>query len=96
MVTVKINPDRILSKVDRNIFGHFTEHAVDCIYGGIYDEKSPLSDSNGLRKDVIELTKKVRAPQIRYPGGNFVSNYHWLDGIGPKGYGLGGILQWYW
>lgn len=84
MVTVKINPDRILSKVDRNIFGHFTEHAVDCIYGGIYDEKSPLSDSNGLRKDVIELTKKVRAPQIRYPGGNFVSNYHWLDGIGPK------------
>ena len=84
MATIKINPDRILSKVDRNIFGHFTEHAVDCIYGGIFEEGSPLSDTAGLRKDVIELTKKVRAPQIRYPGGNFVSNYHWMDGIGEK------------
>jgi alpha-N-arabinofuranosidase len=55
-----------------------------CIYGGIYDPGNPLSDSNGFRKDVIEAMQELKVPVVRYPGGNFVATYHWLDGVGPK------------
>lgn len=55
-----------------------------CIYGGIYDPGNPLSDENGFRKDVIEAMKELNVPVVRYPGGNFVATYHWLDGVGPR------------
>jgi alpha-N-arabinofuranosidase len=55
-----------------------------CIYGGIYDPGNPLSDERGFRKDVIEAFKELNVPVVRYPGGNFVATYHWLDGVGPK------------
>ena len=55
-----------------------------CIYGGLYDPGNPLSDENGFRKDVIETFKELDCPVVRYPGGNFVATYHWLDGVGPK------------
>ncbi|KAJ4364481.1 hypothetical protein N0V83_009075 [Neocucurbitaria cava] len=55
-----------------------------CIYGGIYDPDSPLSDENGFRKDVIEAFQELNVPVVRYPGGNFVATYHWLDGVGPR------------
>lgn len=55
-----------------------------CIYGGIYDPGNSLSDENGFRKDVIEAMKELNVPVVRYPGGNFVATYHWLDGVGPK------------
>jgi len=71
-------------KIDRNIYGHFIEHLKRCIYGGIYEENSSLSDENGFRKDVLQAIKKLNVPVLRWPGGNFASNYHWLDGIGPK------------
>ena len=54
------------------------------IYEGIYDPGSPLSDVNGFRKDVMEEVRNLGVPIIRYPGGNFVSGYNWLDGVGPK------------
>lgn len=81
---VSVQLDRILGTVDPKIFGHFTEHAFGNIYGGIYDPGNPLSDEDGQRKDVLDLLRKVNVPLLRYPGGNFVSNYHWEDGIGPK------------
>ena len=81
---ITIQLDRERGKVDPKIFGHFTEHAFGNIYGGIYDPQSPLADEDGQRKDVLELLRKVKTPLLRYPGGNFVSNYHWEDGIGPK------------
>ena len=55
-----------------------------CIYGGIYDPGNPLSDEHGFRKDVIEAMQELNCPVVRYPGGNFVATYHWLDGVGPK------------
>ena len=61
-----------------------TRHMGRCIYGGIYDPGNPLSDENGFRKDVIEAMKELNVPVVRYPGGNFVATYHWLDGVGPK------------
>lgn len=59
-------------------------HMGRCIYGGIYDPGSPLSDENGFRTDVIDAMKELDCPVVRYPGGNFCATYHWMDGIGPK------------
>jgi alpha-L-arabinofuranosidase len=51
---------------------------------GIYDPGNSLSDENGFRKDVIDAFKDLNVPVVRYPGGNFVATYHWLDGVGPR------------
>ena len=75
---------RMIAPLDRNLFGSFLEHLGRAIHEGIYDPASKLSDSNGFRKDVIDEIKKLGVPIIRYPGGNFVSGYNWLDGVGPK------------
>ena len=40
-------------------------------------------DDGGFRKDVLELTRRLQPTCIRWPGGWFVSDYHWQDGIGP-------------
>jgi alpha-N-arabinofuranosidase len=80
---IKIDPERTISNIERNIFGGFAEHLGRCIYGGIYDPDSPLADEEGLRIDVIKSLRRLRLPVIRYPGGNFASGYHWMDGVGP-------------
>ncbi len=84
MAVVKIDLDRRLGSIDRKAYGMFIEHLGRCVYGGIYEPGSPLSDSNGFRKDVLETAKALHPPILRWPGGNFVSGYHWLDGVGPK------------
>ncbi|EJT74074.1 alpha-N-arabinofuranosidase C [Gaeumannomyces tritici R3-111a-1] len=81
---IHVDADRKISKIDRMIYGGFTEHMGRCIYGGIYDPKSPLADANGFRTDVIEALREIDVPVIRYPGGNFVATYHWQDGVGPR------------
>ena len=81
---VSIQLDRKLAQVSPLIFGHFTEHAFSNIYGGVYDPAHPLADEDGMRSDVLEKLRGVKTPLLRYPGGNFVSNYHWEDGVGPR------------
>jgi alpha-N-arabinofuranosidase len=81
---VYVDTRRTIATIDRNLFGSFLEHLGRAIYEGIYDPNSKLSDSDGFRKDVIEEIRTLGVPIIRYPGGNFVSGYNWLDGIGPK------------
>ena len=81
---IKIDIDRTIAAVDPLLFGNFAEHLGRMIYGGIYDEKSPLSDSFGFRRDVIEAVKGLGVSILRWPGGNFASGYNWKDGIGPK------------
>lgn len=80
---IDLDPDRTLGEVDRRIFGGFIEHVGRCIYGGITDHGSSLSDERGIRLDVLEAARRLRMPMLRWPGGNFVSNYHWQDGVGP-------------
>ncbi|HTW05869.1 MAG TPA: alpha-L-arabinofuranosidase C-terminal domain-containing protein [Acidimicrobiales bacterium] len=80
---ITLAPWRTSGAVDRGIFGGFVEHLGRCIYGGIFDEGSSLSNDNGYRLDVLSLLKELRLSVLRWPGGNFVSNYHWTDGIGP-------------
>jgi alpha-N-arabinofuranosidase len=81
---VYLDSRRTLGSLDRNLFGSFLEHLGRAIYGGVYDPGSKLSDANGFRKDVLEEVLHLGVPIVRYPGGNFVSGYHWLDGVGPK------------
>jgi alpha-L-arabinofuranosidase len=83
MARIVIDPTRRIGSVDRRIFGNFIEHLGRCIYGGIFDEGSPLADGRGFRRDVLDAVRPLRVPVLRWPGGNFVSGYHWLDGVGP-------------
>ena len=84
MSQIAISPARTRGTIDRKLFGGFVEHLGRCIYGGLYDEGSPLSDERGFRKDVLALLRELRLGVLRWPGGNFASNYHWTDGIGPR------------
>ncbi|MCR4733739.1 MAG: alpha-N-arabinofuranosidase [Treponema sp.] len=70
-------------QVDDNLFSSFVEHLGRAIYTGIYEPDHPSADEQGFRKDVIELAKELNVSLVRYPGGNFLSNYNWKDGIGP-------------
>jgi len=81
---IYVDSRRTIAPLDRNLFGSFLEHLGRAIYEGIYDPGSSLSDANGFRKDVAEEVRNLGVPIIRYPGGNFVSGYNWLDGVGPK------------
>ena len=81
---IKIDTDRAIGEVHPHIFGNFAEHLGRCIYGGLYEPGSKLSDDNGYRKDVMEAIKGLGVTMLRWPGGNFVSGYNWKDGIGPR------------
>lgn len=73
-----------IGKIDKNIYGSFIEHLGRAVYTGIYQPEHPSADEDGFRKDVLELVKELQVPIVRYPGGNFVSNFYWEDSVGPK------------
>ena len=75
---------RVIGKASPMLFGHFIEHFHRQIYGGIFDPGSPLSDEKGFRRDVLEALRKIHVPILRWPGGCFVSSYHWLDSVGKE------------
>jgi alpha-N-arabinofuranosidase len=81
---IYLDTQRIIGEISPLIFGGFAEHMGRCIYEGIYDPASPHADQNGLRKDVLAALREIGYTVMRYPGGNFVSGYRWLDGVGPK------------
>ncbi len=81
---IKIDIDRTIGEVHPFLFGNFAEHLGRMIYGGIYEEGSPLSDQDGYRKDVMEAVRGLGVTILRWPGGNFASGYNWTDGIGPR------------
>ena len=71
--------------INPEIYGHFTEHLGRCVYEGIYvGENSEIPNIHGIRKDVVEALKNIKASVVRWPGGCFADEYHWRDGIGPK------------
>src|SRR5215469_2366504 len=81
---VYVDCRRTLSPINPDLFGSFLEHLGRAIYEGIYEPGSELADANGFRKDVLAEIRQLGVPIVRYPGGNFVSGYNWLDGVGPK------------
>jgi alpha-L-arabinofuranosidase len=95
---IKIDIDRTIGVIDPKIYGVFMEPIhfngkrmglpdtveINTLYGTLYDPKSPMADENGFRKDFIEAMKELKITNMRWPGGNYVMGYNWLDGIGPK------------
>jgi len=81
---IKVDTERVISDIDPKLYGNFIEHLGRCIDGGVFQEGSRLSDANGFRRDVLDAAKKLGIGILRWPGGNFSSNYHWKDGIGPR------------
>ena len=81
-----LNVDEAKTTISRHIYGHFAEHLGHCIYGGFYvgEGNTKIPNTNGVRNDVIDALKKLKIPNLRWPGGCFADTYHWKDGIGPK------------
>ena len=79
-----VDKDYKISKVDKRVYGSFIEHLGRAVYNGIYQPDHPSADEDGFRKDVIALVKELGVPIVRYPGGNFVSNFYWEDSVGPR------------
>lgn len=80
-----IDTDSGKVKISRNIYGHFAEHLGHCIYDGFYvGDTSKIPNTNGVRNDIIAALRKLKIPNLRWPGGCFADTYHWKDGIGPK------------
>lgn len=80
-----INENHKLSHIEPEVYGHFSEHLGHCIYGGLFvGEDSKIPNVKGMRADVVEALKEMKIPVLRWPGGNFADEYHWMEGIGPK------------
>ena len=81
---ITLDPTFAIGTVPRRMFGSFVEHMGRCVYTGIYEPGHPSADAEGFRQDVLELVRELGVSVVRYPGGNFVSNYRWEDGVGPR------------
>ena len=80
-----INPNQKIATINKDLYGHFSEHLGRCIYEGIYvGEDSKIPNENGMRSDVVAALKEMGLPVLRWPGGCFADEYHWKDGIGAK------------
>ncbi len=85
MANLFVNTARKGAVINRNIYGHFSEHLGRCIYNGFFvGENSSIPNANGMRTDIVEALRNIRIPVLRWPGGCFADEYHWKDGIGPK------------
>ncbi len=83
--SIVLETDSAKQIINRNIYGHFAEHLGRCIYGGFYvGDTSKIPNTNGVRNDIMGSLKKLKIPNLRWPGGCFADTYHWKDGIGPK------------
>jgi alpha-N-arabinofuranosidase len=84
MIKIKVNAHEKKGIINKNIYGHFSEHLGRCIYEGIWVGKdSPIPNTKGMRNDVVQALRDIKIPVLRWPGGCFADEYHWRDGIGP-------------
>ena len=79
-----IDPAFSIGDVSPYLFGGFIEHLGRCVYKGVYEPDSRHTDGDGFRQDVLKALDELQMTIVRYPGGNFASGYHWLDGVGSK------------
>jgi len=82
--TIHLHPSFTIGPVDERLFGGFLEHLGRAVYEGVYDPESAHADADGFRRDVLSALARLKMTVMRYPGGNFASGYHWLDGVGPR------------
>ncbi|MBR5804325.1 MAG: alpha-N-arabinofuranosidase [Bacteroidaceae bacterium] len=83
--SITVHPEQGKEIISKHIYGQFAEHLGSCIYGGLWvGEDSPIPNTNGYRNDVLNALRSLQIPNLRWPGGCFADEYHWMDGIGPK------------
>jgi alpha-N-arabinofuranosidase len=84
--SITLKPSAAPITISKHIYGHFAEHLGRCIYGGFYvgEDNKVIPNTNGVRNDIVDALKKLKIPNLRWPGGCFADTYHWKDGIGPK------------
>jgi len=71
--------------ISRHIYGHFSEHLGRCIYDGFWvNDSLPVAKKGKIRLDIVDALKKIKVPNLRWPGGCFADEYHWRDGIGLR------------
>jgi alpha-L-arabinofuranosidase len=84
--TLQLRVDRPGATISRNIYGSFAEHLGRGIYEGVWvGESSAIPNTRGIRNDVIAALRRLKLSVLRWPGGCFADEYHWQDGIGPRG-----------
>jgi alpha-N-arabinofuranosidase len=81
---IVLDNERVVGTISPLLFGGFAEHMGRCVYGGLYDPESPQADERGFRRDVQAALREMGISILRYPGGNMLSGYNWLDGVGPR------------
>ena len=83
--SIMIDASNLRMKINKNIYGQFSEHLGNCIYGGMWvGENSKIPNTHGIRNDVVAALKEIKVPVLRWPGGCFADEYHWQNGIGPR------------
>ena len=84
-VQLTLNTASAKTTIDRNIYGHFSEHLGRCIYDGFWvGDSINVPKKDRIRLDIVEALKKIQIPNLRWPGGCFADEYHWRDGVGPR------------
>ena len=83
--SLRVRTDAVRGRISPRIYGQFIEHMGRCVYGGLFEPGSQLADGRGFRRDVLEAVRALHVPILRYPGGCFSDEYHWRDGVGPRG-----------
>lgn len=83
---IQLKQDTSNTIISKHLYGHFAEHLGRCIYDGFFvgDNNNKIPNIDGVRKDIIDALKKLKIPNLRWPGGCFADTYHWKNGIGPK------------
>jgi alpha-N-arabinofuranosidase len=85
MNTLIVNADLETATISRHIYGHFAEHLGRCIYDGIWvGEDAAVPNVCGIRSDIVEALRRIRIPNLRWPGGCYADEYHWQDGVGSR------------
>lgn len=81
---IEVLLDEPLGTISPNIYGHFAENLGGVLYDGVWvGPKSKVPNVQGLRKELIDHMRKIKAPVVRFPGGCFADSYDWRDGVGP-------------
>ena len=82
---IRIYPEQGNQQISKHIYGQFAEHLGSCIYGGLWvGPESDIPNTQGYRTDVLNALKKLQIPNLRWPGGCFADEYHWMDGMAPR------------
>lgn len=83
-IDIQLFSEKKIGEAKKELYSSFIEHMGRAIYSGIYEPDHVTAQEDGFRRDVVDLVKDLSVSYVRYPGGNFVSEYHWKDGIGDK------------